>query len=169
MWTVQCGGILIAPETRKSETMDNPFGVRRRPRRPIINVTPLIDVMFLLLIFFMVSSVFPNQMGLDITLPEAASSTAQDITEHEILVTESGAIFLDEKQLDRNALQQSLKKLLAEEPEAVLVLRADKGANFQAVVSAMDAARSVGGTRLVIPTEVATRTIDPVTGEESLN
>ena len=132
--------------------MTAPFNARRHRRRPAINITSLIDVMFLLLIFFMVSSTFRDQFGVDITLPEAKTATQTDVTSHEITVDAEGRTFFGGKPVDAGALREGIAALLAEDPEAVLVLRADEKADFGPVVRAIDVAREVGGTRLVIPT-----------------
>ena len=132
--------------------MDAAFGTRRRHRRPIINITPLIDVMFLLLIFFMVSSTFREHLGIDITLPRAATGSEQAEDGHEITVKTSGDIFIGQRLVSVEELRESLTALVAEEPEAVITLRADEAAAFQRVVTVIDTVRGVGGMRLVIPT-----------------
>ena len=58
--------------------MSGPFGTNPPRRRPLINITPLIDVMFLLLIFFMVSSTFRSEFGIDVALPTAQTAAAQE-------------------------------------------------------------------------------------------
>lgn len=134
--------------------MSGAFNSPGRKRRPAINITPLIDVMFLLLIFFMVSSTFREQLGIDIRLPEAESATVQDVEFHEILVTRDGEFYLGQERLDEAELRSALGELLEREPQATLVLRADKEADFGRVVRAMDIARNVGAERLIIPTEL---------------
>lgn len=132
--------------------MQGAFGVTRHKRRPSINITPLIDVMFLLLIFFMVSSTFKEQLGIDITLPQAGTSEAQEVGVHEIVVDKDGAYIFDEAQITLETLRQRIAELVRDEPDATLVLRADAGAAFGPVVRAIDVVKEVGGGRLVIPT-----------------
>ncbi len=131
--------------------MASAFGGRPR-RRPTINITSLIDVMFLLLIFFMVSSTFREHLGIDVTLPHAESAVEQTVETHEITVSVEGEFFFGEQRVDETGLRESIVMLLRDEPDAVLVLRADEGASFGRVVRAIDIARSAGGARLVIPT-----------------
>ena len=131
--------------------MASAFGGHPR-RRPTINITSLIDVMFLLLIFFMVSSTFREHLGIDVTLPHAESAAEQTVETHEITVTVEGEFFFGEQRVDDTGLRESIVTLLRDEPEAILVLRADEGASFGRVVRAIDIARSAGGARLVIPT-----------------
>lgn len=129
--------------------------MRRRGRRPTINITSLIDVMFLLLIFFMVSSTFREQIGIDITLPAAATATEQQPAQHVITVRADGAILFGPNQTvtSPEQLRQALQELLAADPETVLLLRADEAAAFQDVITVIDITRSVGGSRLIIPTQ----------------
>lgn len=132
--------------------MQGAFGAPRHKRRPSINITPLIDVMFLLLIFFMVSSTFKEQLGIDITLPQAGTSESRELSVHEIVIDADGAYFFHEEQVTLQQLRERIAAVLQEEPEAQLVLRADAGANTGAFVSAIDVVKDVGGEKLVIPT-----------------
>ncbi len=131
--------------------MSSAFGGRSR-RRPSINLTSLIDVMFLLLIFFMVSSTFREHLGIDITLPHADTAEEQRLDTHEITVTAKGELYFGEQRVDEDGLKKSIVALLTADPEAVLVLRADEGADFGRVLRAIDITRNAGGARLIIPT-----------------
>lgn len=133
--------------------MSGAFNSPKQRRRPAINLTSLIDVMFLLLIFFMVSSTFKEQMAIDIVLPEAGTANAQAITPHEIVVDLEGSIYFNEQAVDLSALRMMLIEVLAEDPETDLVLRADRAADFGRVIAAIDVAREVGGSRLIISTD----------------
>lgn len=126
---------------------------RGRPRRrPTINITSLIDVMFLLLIFFMVSSTFREHLGIDVTLPHAETAVERKLEPHEITVTAKGDFFFGQQLVDEAGLEESILALLRENPEAVFVLRADENAGFGRVVRAIDIARDAGGAKLIIPT-----------------
>ncbi|MBX3179596.1 MAG: biopolymer transporter ExbD [Candidatus Hydrogenedentes bacterium] len=134
--------------------MNNAFGRARKPRRPSINITSLIDVMFLLLIFFMVSSVFRDNAGIDITLPSAATATEQLEAPHEIRLDSGGGIEFDgESGISMEALEARLRELLAEEPGARMALSADGGADTKDFVAVIDLARKVGGEQLIIRTQ----------------
>ena len=133
--------------------MSGAFHAGRRRRRPSINITPLIDVIFLLLIFFMVSSTFKEHMGIDITLPQAENTANQDVNTHEIIVDLHGDFYVDGQGLDAAGVRRELAAILERDPDATLVLRADANADFGHVVRAMDIARDVGGIHLIIPTD----------------
>lgn len=132
--------------------MTGAFGRHKRRRGPFINITSLIDVMFLLLIFFMVSSTFRDRLGIAISLPAAETATEQSSDTHEITVDAQGGFHFGEQRVDDDGLRASIIDLLERQPDAVLVLRADEQADFGRVIRAMDIARRVGGTRLIIPT-----------------
>lgn len=134
--------------------MSGAFDSPRQKRRPSINIAPLIDVMLLLLIFFMVSSTFKESLGIDITLPEAEHAAEQDLSSHEIVVDREGKLYFGERAVDEEGLRAALVELIAATPDAVFVLRADAEADFGRVVRAIDIVRDVGGERLVIPTDL---------------
>lgn len=134
--------------------MNYAFGRPRKPRRPSINLTSLIDVMFLLLIFFMVSSVFRQNAGIDISLPAAATATEQQEAPYEIFVEASGSItFRDTPGISMQELENQLRALLADEPEARMALSADGGSETEHFVAVIDLARRVGAQQLIIRTE----------------
>jgi biopolymer transport protein ExbD len=133
--------------------MLGPFGTRARTRKPAINITSLIDVMFLLLIFFMVSSTFRAQTGIDVSLPKSLAASDLERSEHEIVVEKDGSLSFGDKPVTHEELRQQVRNLFAETPDAVLVLTADEGASFQDFIDALDIARAEGGRRVVIPTE----------------
>lgn len=135
--------------------MNQAFGRANRPRRPSINLASLIDVMFLLLIFFMVSSVFRNSAGIDITLPTAATSAEQQEVPYEIFIQDSGAItFRDTPGITLEVLEAEMKALLAKEPDARLALSADEEADYKSFIAVIDLARRVGGEKLIIRTQL---------------
>lgn len=121
---------------------------------PEINLTSLIDVVFLLLIFFMVSTTFERQSLLSLELPEASTAESQTLPMMiELVVTDDGRLFVDEQQLadDRLAtVQAAISAALQAQPEATLVVRADGGAAHRLVVRVMDAAAAEGVERLTI-------------------
>jgi len=123
---------------------------------PEINLTSLIDVVFLLLIFFMVSATFERQALLRVELPEAATSERESLPDRvELVITETGDYFVGDNMLAderRDTLRLALSQAFADRPEALLVIRADARAEHGLVVRAMDAASAEGITRLTIAT-----------------
>ena len=123
---------------------------------PEINLTSLIDVVFLLLIFFMVSATFERQALLRVELPEASTAERESLPERvELVITESGDYFVGDNMLAdqrRDTLRLALSEAFDDRPDAFLVIRADTLAQHGLVVRAMDAASAEGISRLTIAT-----------------
>ena len=121
-----------------------------------LNLTPLIDVVFLLLIFFMVSTTFEKTSKLKIDLPEAGVQATQQLDKKIVIgIDMKGRYYINERQLvntQLKTLKQALIKIAGDNREIPIVLRADAKTPHQSVVRAMDAASQVGLTRLSIST-----------------
>ncbi|MBV1879415.1 MAG: biopolymer transporter ExbD [Pseudomonadales bacterium] len=129
----------------------------RRERVDVeVNLTPLIDVVFLLLIFFMVSTTFSKETKLSIDLPEASSEVSQVVNKKiEITITRSGDYAVNDVALINNKLQtlkKAIQKLSNGDTSTPLVITADSVTPHQAVVTAMDAAGQLGFIHLSITT-----------------
>lgn len=118
-----------------------------------INLTPLIDVVFLLLIFFMVSTTFKDEARLRVQLPQAQGEDAPDKEpEHiRLVIDQSGSYYVDDRALvDRNQLTlvRALTGALGERKNLPVLIQADANTPHQAVMTALDAAAEVGLTRI---------------------
>lgn len=129
---------------------------RERPRRRVfINITSLIDVLFLLLIFFMVSSTFLEQPGMKLDLPASKSFEVEQQKEFIVHISQEGQLFLGERPVELDSLKDQLHREMARDRERPLVLRADKAAAHGRVVEVMDVAKQAGVRKIVIATRVA--------------
>lgn len=121
-----------------------------------VNITPLIDVVFLLLIFFMVTTTFNQQAELRVDLPEASSEEQSlDIVPIEITIDSSGAYYVNGLSLANNkaiTLMNSLQKIVSEDKDRGVIIRADASTPHQAVITAMDTVSRLGITQLSIAT-----------------
>ncbi|MFB0963871.1 MAG: biopolymer transporter ExbD [Pseudomonas sp.] len=130
----------------------------RKPREPVdINLAPLIDVVFILLLFFVVTTTFTRETQLKVDLPEAVSGTPPEVmkTPLEILVGVDGSFALNGKSLSKNDLASLMEALRLEsggDKSLPVMLSADGQAPHQAVVTAMDAASKLGFAHLRITT-----------------
>ena len=129
-----------------------------RSREVDVNLTPLIDVVFLLLIFFMVSTTFVKESKIDLTLPEASEELREHtVTRIEVAIDREGNVFVNEQGLV-NSRVETIRQALAEARgsaqgvDPVVVISADAHTSHQAVVDAMDAARQAGLLRVTFPT-----------------
>ena len=121
-----------------------------------VNITPLIDVVFLLLIFFMVTTTFNQQAELRVDLPEASSEEqALEVIPIEITIDPAGTYFVNGQSLAKNnanMLLQALNKIVAGDKEKNVIIRADATTPHQAVVTAMDTVAKSGVSKLSIAT-----------------
>lgn len=121
-----------------------------------LNLTPLIDVVFLLLIFFMVSTTFEQTSKLKIDLPEASAKAEQQDSQKIVIgIDVKGRFYINDRQLVNTQLKTlkiALMKVAGDKKDIPIVLRADAKTPHQSVVTAMDAAAQVGLTRLSIST-----------------
>lgn len=123
-------------------------------RKVLINITSLIDVMFLLLIFFMVSSTFLEQPGMKLELPESQSHEVTELKELTLQITADGKVFLDGTPVPMEQLQDSLQTAALKLKDRSLILKADKQVTHGQVVTVMDVAKRSGFRKLVIATRV---------------
>lgn len=126
-----------------------PLDLRPRPRRrPVLNITSLIDVLFLLLIFLMVSSTFLEHPAIELELPQASTSEPVKVDSLRLAIPEDGRLILEGEEVEPAALRARLREAAGENPELLLILEADRGADYGRVVEALDAAREAGVKRI---------------------
>ena len=123
---------------------------------PEVNLTPLIDVVFLLLIFFMVSTTFEHQSRIQIELPEATAS-ADEIEEESIviIIDAQGRYFIEEQQVvntELKTLKSAISKVLGDRVAVPVTIRADANTPHQAVITALDATSQLGLTKISLAT-----------------
>jgi biopolymer transport protein ExbD len=127
-----------------------------RPRRsepPHVDITPLIDVVFLMLIFFMVSTTFDKQTQLKVDLPQAsATDTSEEMPDKiDITIDAKGQFYVNERELvthDAETLRRTLKKIAAERTDLPILVSGDKSAPLQSMMTVLDIAGQLGMTRL---------------------
>lgn len=131
------------------------FVRRGRRKRVTINITSLIDILFLLIIFFVVTSTFLEQPGMRLDLPSAETAVATEVRELVLEMNASGQMRLGNDEVTLDSLHQALASRIEEgNAEKLLVIRADRGARHGDVVRVMDIAKQVGVRDLVIAADV---------------
>ncbi|MEM7019086.1 MAG: biopolymer transporter ExbD [Pseudomonadota bacterium] len=127
----------------------------------LIDLAPLIDVVFILLIFFMVTTTFSRESEIEVKLPEAASEEQRDQLPNtiEIIIDENGRYFVNGKSLVNSQIRTIKRALSIASKDAkespVVLISADSNTPHQAVITAMDAARQSGLTRVSFTTQSA--------------
>ena len=123
---------------------------------PEVNLTPLIDVVFLLLIFFMVSTTFEQQSRIQIELPEATATPTETENESlEIVIDAQGRYFIAERQVvnsELNTLKAAISKAVDGRESLTVIIRADASTPHQAVITALDATSQLGLTQISLAT-----------------
>lgn len=124
--------------------------LRMRNKEVGINMSPLIDLVFLLLIFFMVTTSFVRETGIDVQRPSASSATLTENGNILVAVSPEGAIHFDGRQIDIRSLRSHITRALSENPEGSVVIVADKVSYTGKVIQVMDQCRLAGAKRVSI-------------------
>lgn len=126
----------------------------KKPRKALINITSLIDVLFLLLIFVMVSSTFLEQPGIKLELPQAQSAVVVQQKEYSLYVDKDGKLFLNDKPITTEDLEKKLKDAIPTMKDNSLILKADRDVSHGIVVQVMDIVKKSGVKKLIIGTKL---------------
>jgi biopolymer transport protein ExbD len=126
---------------------------RIRRTRPGLDLTPLVDTVLNLLIFFMLSSSFAFQPGIRVRLPEAASKEEEPKQDVVLILTRDNRLYLNDEPLSLAELETRVREHLRNRHDGVVIIKADREVWHGRVVEVMDIAKSAGAVRLAIATE----------------
>jgi biopolymer transport protein ExbD len=126
--------------------------LEKSPRKIGINLTPLIDVLFILIIFFTVSSTFLEQPGIELKLPEAESSQSHTAQKIIIYVDKDENLFLNDDSVTIENLVKSVESLISAQTDKSVVLHADQQVPHGIIINIMDRLRKQGIYKIVIST-----------------
>lgn len=124
------------------------------PDPPQLNIAPLIDMVFLLLIFFAVNASFVKEAGVEVERPAAKTAVAQEHATLFLAVTADGRIWLEKKPIDVRTVQAHVARLHAESPRAGVVILADKRAPAGVVLEVLDGVRLAGVEHVAVAATV---------------
>jgi biopolymer transport protein ExbD len=113
----------------------------------------MIDVMFMLLVFLMISSTFLDQPGIKLELPSAESSTVVEQKDYVLFVDKAGKMYLNDKDIALDSLEAKIKDALPKMKDSALILKADQDVTHGTVVRIMDIVRKGGVKKLIIGTK----------------
>jgi biopolymer transport protein ExbD len=119
-----------------------------------INLTPMLDVTFIMLIFFIVTASFVKEAGIDVSRPPAATAERKERGNILVAITENDQIWMDRRQVDPRALRANIERLHAENPQGSVVIQADKASKNGLLVQVMDAARLAGVQSVALAADV---------------
>jgi biopolymer transport protein ExbD len=115
-----------------------------------INLTPMLDVVFIMLIFFIVTASFIKEAGIDVNRPDAPTAESQDDAAILIAISANDEIWIDRRETDPNAVRGMIERLHAENPKGSIVIQADEESTHEVLVVVMEAAKAAGVTNVAI-------------------
>jgi len=118
-----------------------------------IDLTPMLDVVFIMLIFFIVTASFIKEAGVEVNRPEASTSQPKENVNILVAVNANNEIWMDNRRIDVRAVRANIERLHAENPKGAVVIQADNLSQTETVVAVLDAAREAGVYDVSLSTE----------------
>ena len=118
-----------------------------------VNITPLIDIVFIMLIFFIVTATFVKEAGIDVNKPDAPTAEVKKKANILIAIDANNNIWLDRRKIDIRSVIPNIKRLRAENPQGSVVIQADEESKNKMLVEVMDAARQAGVVNIALAAE----------------
>ncbi len=119
-----------------------------------VNLTPMLDVVFIMLIFFIVTASFVKESGIDVNRPNAAMAERKEKGNILVAISEDNQIWIDRRQVDPRALRANIERMHAENPNGAVLILADEESKNKLLVQVMDAARMAGVKNVSIAADV---------------
>jgi biopolymer transport protein ExbD len=120
------------------------FNQAQQEEESEINITPMLDVVFIMLIFFIVTATFIKEAGIDVNRPDAATAVKQEKANILIAIGPNNDIWIDRRQVDIRSVRPNIERLHAENPQGSVVIQADKESKTDTLIQVMDASRQAG-------------------------
>lgn len=118
-----------------------------------IDLTPMLDVVFIMLIFFIVTASFIKETGIEINRPEATTALLKKNANILVAVSANNEVWIDKNRVDIRAVKNSIERLHAENPKGALVIQADDEASIETLTKVAEAAREAGVLDVSVSTE----------------
>ena len=128
--------------------------LRKQEEESEINLTPMLDVVFIMLIFFIVTASFVKEPGVEVVKPLASTAESKPTATILVAVTSKGQIWIQRRKVDARAVRANIERLHAENPQGAMVIQADEDAETGLVMQVMDAARQAGVAKVSLATEI---------------
>jgi biopolymer transport protein ExbD len=109
-----------------------------------VDITPMLDVVFIMLIFFIVTATFIKEAGIDVDKPEAATAVVQEKASILVAIDAEDNVWINRRQVDVRSVRSIIERLHAENPKGTVVIQADKDSRNNTLVQVMDASRRAG-------------------------
>ena len=128
--------------------------VEEEEEKSEVNLTPMLDVVFIMLIFFIVTASFVKEAGIDVNRPDAATAERKEKGNILVAISADDQIWIDRRQVDPRALRANIERMHAENPNGAVIIQADKKSTNGLLVQVMDASRQAGVKNVSIAAEV---------------
>ena len=123
---------------------------RREEEEAAIDMTPMLDIVFIMLIFFIVTTSFVKEAGIEVLKPKAQQATKQKKANIFIAINERGEIWMDKRMVDVERVRANLERLLAEQPTNIVIVQGDVKAEHGVIVEVMDQIKAAGIDKISI-------------------
>lgn len=128
---------------------------RSQPQGEAIDLTPMLDVVFIMLIFFIVTTSFVKESGVTVSRPSAETAVEQKGSNILVAIRPNGEIWIDRRSIDVRAVRANIERLKAENPEGAVIIQADEYSNTGLLVKVMDQVRLAGVSNISISAEIS--------------
>ena len=127
--------------------------LRRKNEENALDLTPMMDIVFIMLIFFIVTTSFVKETGVDINRPNAETAERDEKGNILVAITENNEIWIDKRRVDLRSVRANVERLKAENPEGSVIIQADKASKTGFLVETMDQVRLAGVQNVSIAAE----------------
>lgn len=124
--------------------------VREEGEEASIDMTPMLDIVFIMLIFFIVTTVFVKEAGIQVNMPEADQAIKPKNANIFIAITEDGDVWMDKREVKVDAVRANIERLIAEQPTDIVIIQADEEAEHGVVIKVMDQVKLAGIDRISV-------------------
>ena len=128
---------------------------RRKDREDAmdINITPMLDIVFIMLIFFIVTASFVKESGIEVNRPDAPTAVKQEKANILVAISARNEIYIDRRRVDPRSVRANIERLHAENPQGSVIIQADEESNTKTLIGVMDSARAAGVFNVSIAAE----------------
>jgi len=129
-------------------------GRRKVDDKEEINMTPMLDIVFIMLIFFIVTATFIKETGVDVTKPTAETADLKKLANILVAISDKGEIWVEGRQVELGAVQSVIARLYAENPKGSLSIQADEEAPGYHIVDVIEEAKAAGVNKISVSLEL---------------
>ena len=127
--------------------------VQQEEEEATIDLTPMLDVVFIMLIFFIVTASFVKESGIEVNRPDAPTAVKQEKANILVAISANDEIYIDRRRVDPRSVRANIERLHAENPQGSVIIQADEESRTKTLVGVMDSAREAGVFNVSIAAE----------------